>query len=396
MVGYRSEYAARKGRPAGHWESGSRGEGSHRMRPYESRHDESELVRLVKNAQRTGGDWKEKWCAYCEEHGGGTMDPSRHPAKFLIDAVRVLGIPGDESVGEELTLNRLIDEIKQRQRGSTSQHAAWTQFCDDNGDNGRYDPAHYDVEFLQRALQDLKDHDGGDEKYDGRATGGRGGKPAGKRPEKEATGLSTHLQKRGETQQDLIDLVKVMQKDDPAAHVSWQEFCDARGDGTLDPKRHPYEFLVGAITFMRKSVFLVNTIREMTRSSPERARWVEFCNEKGDGVYDPMLHNTEFLEKAFNSIAPRSGGRGRNAIPWFLKFTAATAEAMADLDEDDLVTSLRLLQKEHPEVSFAWKVYCDANGDRTYDPARHTDRFLRDAVRDLRYRLLLLYTHLHL
>mmetsp|Transcript_70707 Transcript_70707/g.118197 ORF Transcript_70707/g.118197 Transcript_70707/m.118197 type:complete len:322 (-) Transcript_70707:1336-2301(-) len=41
------------------------------------------LVRQIKDGQRMSDDWKAAWWAWCDAHGEGKRDPSRHPVAFL-------------------------------------------------------------------------------------------------------------------------------------------------------------------------------------------------------------------------------------------------------------------------------------------------------------------------
>jgi len=229
------------------------------------------------------------WRQYCDQHGDGTYDPSRHTASFLKSALARLN-PSSQPPRRSnqrtrtrgMSLSQLIEEIKNWQRQSLPNSIAWRQYCQDHGD-GSYDPTRYDSDFLEAAIAALYN---------------------------------------GAEEANLVERVKNIQRSGNGD--AWREYCDTHGEGNYDPERHDERFLQRALAALgsnqesrhqgnqesRHQVGgnvrnisgnlggnLTEKVKELQRSHKEAAeRWKEHCESEGDGTYDPSRYEAPFLK----------------------------------------------------------------------------------------------------
>ena len=431
-----------KGRPASGYEAGRRDGGwSHGGYPpgpsyAEPAHDEhAEMVNLVKNAQRTSKEWGQAWLEYCTEFGNSKADPLRHNFVFLVQAVKTLGLPTGDVEKE-----KLVARIKTHQRGSIEARDAWREFCEKEGEGSRYDPGRYAAPFLVKAFTELESKFPQGSTPPQAAAGGAGAAAAagGSAPpqQKQHRQARDGAQRQGgewpaaanrggpaaaaaaaapaatvhpdtPNESDLTYEVKELQKTDVVAREAWIEYCGMHSDGTLDPKRFDDRFLRRALSFMRRATKLVAEIKTMTKAGG-RVHWRRFCDDYGSSVYDPVLHNSHFLARAHAHLcslehaaaAPSGrggggggggggartgrgggggggggerGGRGSSKVE--VGVVASTS----------LVTEFKEFQRANEGARDFWRDYCDQHGQGVYDPARHSNDFLRDAMRQYRY-----------
>eukprot|EP01064_Diplonema_japonicum_P032553 TRINITY_DN6151_c3_g1_i1.p1 TRINITY_DN6151_c3_g1~~TRINITY_DN6151_c3_g1_i1.p1 ORF type:complete len:342 (+),score=67.41 TRINITY_DN6151_c3_g1_i1:52-1026(+) len=303
-----------------------------RARPYYSRSSasqgqhardgEDDIVGLIKSAQRRDKEWATAWAEYCEEFGGGTQDPNRHSTGFLCRALKDLGLPASEG-----NLERLIQRVKQYQRRSTGDDSLWNLYCSEHGTENVFDPAQYPETFLKKAMQHIQENE---------VTTVGSSQPAS---------------------DSLIAEVKTLQKANSIANDAWMEFCELKGRSVLDPSRHTSGFLRSGLKFARKAISLVDAIKQLSRDG-QREMWVAYCDDRGDAVYDPALHTSEFLEGAVEHLMGSS---------------------------EDACSRLQMLQKKNSSLSEEWRSFCDNHGNGIYDPTRHSDQFVRRALRELGY-----------
>eukprot|EP01060_Flectonema_neradi_P006854 TRINITY_DN1471_c0_g1_i1.p1 TRINITY_DN1471_c0_g1~~TRINITY_DN1471_c0_g1_i1.p1 ORF type:complete len:336 (+),score=49.81 TRINITY_DN1471_c0_g1_i1:41-1048(+) len=302
---------------------GGGGKGRGGTRGNNSYQDEHELVALVKNAQRSCRTWGAGWQEYCSVNGGGTTDPSRHTSSFILQALAELGLPKGSAK------EKYVEEVKAIQKTSEAHRKQWTDYCDQHGD-GTYDPNFYDESFLRQALTVL-----------------------------ETARERVSRRVGGDSLPQLIEAVKLLQRNtNPVYRAAWEEYCQEWG-GMLDPGLYSISQLTAGLDFMDTAVNLVRRIKEIAKR--KRDKWVSYCDEHGDCVYDPVLHNTEFLRDAYAHLTGEQFGR--NSVYSTRK--------------------IRRFQKSDPAASTAWKEYCDEHGGGVYDPARQTEEFLDNAVKYL-------------
>jgi len=182
-----------------------------------------DLVQKLKELQRTDWAGKEQWGQYCDLHGGGVRDPTKHPSEFLQtfftqykSGVRIepsaAPMPADARA--------LIDLFKHRQRTSACWNQAWACYCQTYG-GGVNDPAKHDHSFLIGFLdflgmQGLRTFANG--------SGGGGGR----------MGASS-----GDAAKDeLVLRIKSYQRSSMVNKEAWWKLCDEQLDGVRDPNRH--------------------------------------------------------------------------------------------------------------------------------------------------------------
>ena len=291
----------------------------------EQHHDENDLVALIKSAQRSCKTWAAGWQQYCADYGGGTTDPSRHTQSYIMQAIAELGLPKGSAK------EKFVEEVKAIQKTSEAHRKQWTDYCDEHGD-GTYDPNFYDEAFLRQALTIL-----------------------------ETAKERVSRRVGGDSLPQLVEAVKLLQRNtNPVYRAAWEEYCQEWG-GMLDPNLYSASQLTAGLDFMDNSVNLVRRIKEISKR--KRDKWVSYCDDHGDCVYDPILHNTEFLRDAFEFLTGEQFGRSSVYI----------------------TRKIRRIQKSDPDASSAWKDYCDEHGGGIYDPARQTEEFLEKAAKHLRF-----------
>lgn len=206
----------------------------------------------------------------------------------------------------------------------------------------------------------------------------------------------------------LVGRVKALCRSDPSAKDLWRSWCDANAQGTKDPKLmdelmltaffNAYdsgdiapssdppaakpkgrtgavvEGLTAELDGSEDHDALIGRVKSLCRSDPRaKALWRSWCDANAEGTKDPklmheaMLHNF-FAAYASGSIEPSSdtplpapkGGTGN--------------------DVEDLAMVVRMGQKVSPSWKAAWVMYCEAMGDRTFDPSRHPKEFLQGFI----------------
>jgi len=189
---------------------------------------------------------------------------------------------------------------------------------------------------------------------------------------------------------ELVEEVKRVQHTSEQWRQAWHVHCDTFGGGVRDPLRHDalflMRFLVGHIApstlpsalplSLPSSVpIAVSTatsqheepssiamkVKQLQRLSVEnRDLWHKLCDEERNGVRDPNRHDDAFLHR-FVEIA----GQGSSICH---QPEEATSE---------LVSEVKLAQKNSPEWREAWHQFCDTENSGIRDPVRHSKSSLR-------------------
>lgn len=185
-------------------------------------------VEALKELQRSDPTGREQWGAYCDEHGGGVRDPSKHSPEFVSTFL------AQYNAGHRITIPQgpLADLMKHGQRNSIPWKQAWAGYCQEYG-GGVNDPAKHDQKFLigfmdflgQSAVMSLRGGGGGG--Y-GRGGGRGGGGYVYCDPKKEA----------------LVNRIKAFQRTGEEQKNAWGEYCDEALGGVHDPMRHDAEVLL--------------------------------------------------------------------------------------------------------------------------------------------------------
>lgn len=331
---------------------GSRRRQSERSKPYSATAPTS-LIAHVKEWQRADIANTEAWRAYCDHHGDGSYDPTRYDGDFLADAIAKLCRGGQGWIaggGGGFGDGTLTETLKEWQRSDARNTEAWRKYCEAYGD-GSYDPARYDSSFLKSALTELRVGSGGQPRW--------------------TCGNSTH----GFLVSD-VEEVKEWQRAAKANTEAWRKYCDKYGDSMYDPASHSASFLKQALAHLaglpegderqprsrvNSWVCLVDEIKEWQRSAKTNTvAWRSYCDEHGDGRYDPTVYEATFLKQALDELC---GG-----VAWNRVGSRDLAEEVKEWQRSD---------RAHTE---AWRMYCDTYGDSKYDPASHNLSFLKAAL----------------
>jgi len=154
---------------------------------YQSEEDsETQHIKdLVRASRKTSQSWKTMWRKYCQMHGGGKLDPSRHGAEFhaaFTDfvAASAMSTLGDAShgspvpryhtgagaapsarthavvpVGADARICQLAQRVKEYQKQGLEEGVMWDTFCDGTA-SGVKDPFCHHAASLQRFLSEIE------------------------------------------------------------------------------------------------------------------------------------------------------------------------------------------------------------------------------------------------
>jgi len=203
------------------------------------------LVTAVKDLQRSNHQAREQWGIYCESHGGGVRDPSKHPFEFLNNFLSQFnsgfryetpangGAAAAASPGAGIGSVELGLLFKEGQRKSHNWKSAWAAYTQIYG-RGMNDPTKHDTSFLVSFLDFL-----GQQGYLALApaagTAAAVGPPAKRARMDSPAGFSPAA---GGVVSSLADRVKNFQRSGPAQKEAWWNFVDTHYKGLRDPARH--------------------------------------------------------------------------------------------------------------------------------------------------------------
>jgi len=212
----------------------------------------------------------------------------------------------------------------------------------------------------------------------------------------------------------LAQQIKDAQKGNPAVREAWVNYANSQGGGSMDPNRHPAEFLQGFITRMRgggggvvsmggcggggdgaggaESAFF-STIKQMQKKSQNfRGAWSQFCANFGGGKGDPGKHSQEFHMQFLDALA-QQGCLNAGMSP---EMAHAAGPSMPMMGADDnpakrartggmgsmggappdpgskeyLVAQVKEFTKMGADQKELWCAYCDTYLQGTRDPNR--------------------------
>jgi len=338
----------------------------------------SDLVAEAKELQRTSAAHGFAWRGYCDDHGEGVYDPSMHTDTFLHKAIEALqnvspesrppNPPGSRrgslaSTSGGGSMAAEVERIKEWQRQDPRHNELWQHYCDEMGD-GMYDPNHYDVHFLRSALAVLAGRKR--RRPDEGGSGGGGG--------------------------SLTMQVKAYQRESKGNALLWQDYCDWFGGGVYDPSNHTATFLreaMSSIEGWRRVDWLVDRVKEWQRISKQNNEtWVEYCNARGEGVYNPGSHTADFLRTAMEELGGIAAAQQRppsqqlqTILPGSRRNSLASTagfEGASSGGKSLLINSVKDFQRTGGAES--WQQYCDQHGEGIYDPAAHSVNFLQGAM----------------
>jgi len=289
------------------------------------------LIKRVKDLQRTAPEAKEQWIAYTDANAFGRRDPSKHPAPFLA------GFLAQYEGGTRMTLHEdavhVGDLITMMTKKSKNFKNQWAAFCQEHGhpvsesneDPASHEPA-FHVKFLDtvaiQANMVTPPHAG---------MGMTGSSlahdmPAAKRPRIDGgmgiPGMAMPGMGSGDPVKDrLVNQIKCFQRLGDDRRDMWRTYCEANLSSILDPNRHE----VGVLQQFVTSYHVPEADASMLSSLP------------------------------FNNLMPAMG-------------------ASLDPEKDALVAKIKTFQRNGPEQKDAWYSFC---GNKR-DPARHETASLQD------------------
>lgn len=211
-----------------------------------------DFVDLIKTGQRHSSSWKEAWRLYCDHNGQGTYDPSKHPKEFNISFLEFLGNQGALALkgGPPPAAHQHQAVVRpSSSRGKPAPKAAPPSFHDAIGSQAPrgapnapplrpvgapmedFDAVAPREPPAKRARQEFAPVGGG-------LGGGRAPRPASSWP-----GPDKNI-----APQKLVQMVKDLQRTDPAKKQLWAEFCDLHAGGVRDPSRHDPTTLEGFLS----------------------------------------------------------------------------------------------------------------------------------------------------
>jgi len=121
------------------------------------------LVQFIKTGQRNDQGFKEIWRRFCTEHGGGTMDPSKHNTPYFVGFIMYYGVQklSDEDWAQDFLPKLgnigapiLVKVVKKGQRESEDWKEKWSRFCAETGST-RKDPALHEARSLFEFVSDV-------------------------------------------------------------------------------------------------------------------------------------------------------------------------------------------------------------------------------------------------
>eukprot|EP00450_Noctiluca_scintillans_P026488 CAMPEP_0194532238 /NCGR_PEP_ID=MMETSP0253-20130528/69761_1 /TAXON_ID=2966 /ORGANISM="Noctiluca scintillans" /LENGTH=412 /DNA_ID=CAMNT_0039377669 /DNA_START=1 /DNA_END=1236 /DNA_ORIENTATION=- len=352
-----------------------------------------QLVERVKSAQRQSSVWKEAWHRYCDAVPSpgqtvATRDPAKHQLDFVTRFVAMMEVVAPLVVGQPVIGGlprsivsttrlagkggnlgprvvqagtapaQLVERVKEVQKLSQEHRQLWHQYCDIEG-GGVRDPSRHNAEYLEQFFSQVP--------------------------------LEFQSQPLAVATEEIVQQVKNLQRSHAEYKDAWHTYCDTEGNFVRDPAAHSDAFLteflsrcgaevaqvfsptvnggtamqpIGALsggdTDAWSSSPLVEQVKHYQKTSAEHMeRWRMFCDTEGEGVRDPAKHDGAFLERFLGECG-----------------AIQVDVASADPAPQELVDQVKRLQKTSQQLKLEWHRYCDTEGDRVRDPARHSAAFL--------------------
>jgi len=173
----------------------------------------------------------------------------------------------------------------------------------------------------------------------------------------------------------LAEELKAAQRDGSINSDSWRAYCDEHGDGSYDPHWYDARWLKRALADLRDGYRtdvqehpVVLDIKEWQRSDIANTQaWRAYCEEHGDGTYNVSHYDEEFLKNALRDLRRGGNDRGR----------------YQDAHTLELAETIKEWQRSDKANTEAWRAYCEEKGDGTYNVSHYDARFLKKALRDL-------------
>lgn len=232
-----------------------------------------QLVARVRFVLRENGQMAENaWREACSARGDTSFDPARHDPEFLASFIEQIGRLAAQA-------SSLVEQVKDLKRRSPTANAAWHRFCQGKSD---VDPKKFEASFLQQFID-----------YCRRCL------------QKDADSQACQ-----EANADTIQRVHHLQRITHDAKARWRTHCINSGKNSFDPKAHSEDFIQKYLQLMEAagvklpSQELVRRIKTLqAKDGTALQAWNEFCDDRGEGRYDPETHQDSFLESFLDNQA---------------------------------------------------------------------------------------------
>lgn len=365
--------------------------------------NKAELVEQIKSLQRSDQDMKQAWGAYCDQQLGGVRDPNRHDVGALQAFLSSYSSgPGATSYngsgsrgtsyaaapwnmqGQDEDQVALAQQVKDLQRSDPECKQAWAEYCDSSL-GGTRDPNRHDAGTLQGFLdaytaghlapargkvsyaESVADavapwsRNGASSKgasasaySNAPRSGGKGGSVGsyGGAANYASYGGAENYANYGSAvggagagggmSADFVGLVKTGQRISSSFKGCWQGYCNAYGNGTMDPAKHEQTYITG---------------------------FFDYLGQLG------------LADLAAAPVAPSVGSKRSAPSSWSMppaKRTMGVAPQGHAMDDEKtaLVDRVKSLQRQNQDIKQAWSVFVDDYHNGTRDPARHSKETL--------------------
>jgi len=259
-------------------------------------------------------------------------------------AAAAAAVPTEASGGGAGAKAQLVAAVKYLQRTDPVAKDSWWNMCD-NQYAGNRDPSRHDELILRNFL----DMNGGAENLIAAANAN----PAAQRQKEhqqqpqQQRSFSTH------SKDELVQGLKHLQRTDPSAKQAWQDMCDNQHNNIRDPNRHSEAALISFLDVYGGADQICSQVSGTKRSATHSGFDQSYTQQQKWQPYGTTGSNA-------GSSGGGGGGAAAGAIP--------------------LAYVIKSCQRISPAWKNAWHAYCDANGQRFYDPSKHEDSFLQGFI----------------
>eukprot|EP00933_Yihiella_yeosuensis_P082147 TRINITY_DN95924_c0_g1_i1.p1 TRINITY_DN95924_c0_g1~~TRINITY_DN95924_c0_g1_i1.p1 ORF type:complete len:244 (-),score=30.96 TRINITY_DN95924_c0_g1_i1:108-839(-) len=230
-----------------------------------------DLVKQLKDLQRSDPDGRTQWALYCEANGNGVRDPMKHASEFIAEFLeqfhaggrltgtlpKLTGTLPSNSAGPQGfsdSSSQLAELVKLGQRRSQNWKQAWIRYCQSYG-GGMNDPLKHEQSFLIGFLDFVAERASmsfgpSSPSYPSARAPGSSGAPdrplkRSRLPGESAIGdPASYSSGPGSAAKDaLVAKIKGFQRSSERAKHSWWDYCETNLGGVRDPMRHDVSLL---------------------------------------------------------------------------------------------------------------------------------------------------------
>lgn len=201
----------------------------------------------------------------------------------------------------------------------------------------------------------------------------------------------------GAAHAEALRRVQRLFEEDPESVPVWEAYAEARCRQQRDPARVSTErleafaeqYAEGICAWERE---LVEKVDGLTASDPDAGdAWRAYCDEQGDGAYDPAGHSDEFLD-AFLNLEKLRGAAGEDAEeprlplppppppPGAAAGSKEDGAAAGERPSEEILKLVREMLDGDDKARTAWRAWATYEGGGVFDVARHSDDELEDFI----------------